>query len=174
MISIVCRSVKRDCFPLSSYRWRVKRLLKLLGIEQCELSILLVDDTEIHALNLTYREKDSSTDVLSFPQLSSVCMTSLRERPAVLGDIVLSLPTLERQAQKGCLPRLQDRLGDRSHCWSNLDEATFLTIHGLLHLLGYDHMDEFDADEMEDVEARILSAVLRRNVNRDNLQSLFD
>ena len=173
MISIVCRSVTRGCFSLSSYRWRVKRLLKVLGIDQCELSILLVDDDEIRALNSTYRQKDASTDVLSFPQLSSVCMASLRDSPAVLGDIVLSLPTVARQAQNGCLPRLRAALGDRGDRWSNLDEATFLTVHGLLHLLGYDHMDESEADEMENVEAYIVSAMLCRNVTLGSLQSLF-
>ena len=173
MISIVCRSVNRASFPLSSYRSRITRLLNLLEMQNCELSILLVDDDDIQALNLSYRQKDSATDVLSFPQLQSVCMESLWQSPALLGDIVLSVPTVERQAQKGCLPRLTLSLGSRDRSWSTLDEATFLTIHGLLPLLGYDHTTEEDAEDMERVEGQILRSLLCRGASLGSLKSLF-
>ena len=174
MISVVCRSVNRTCLPLSSYRSRVKRLMDVLGLQECELSIMLVDDEEIQRLNREFRQKDAPTDVLSFPQLSSVCIQSLKEDPALLGDIVLSLPTVARQAQDGCLPRLEASLAGRVKTWSVLDEATFLTIHGLLHLLGYDHEDADEADEMETMEGLILRILLFRGVSRSSLQSFFE
>lgn len=111
---------------------QVKRLaeemLKKLGCEESELSILLCDDSMIHQLNLEHRQKDKPTDVLSFPQAEF----TRPEEPApghhlfMLGDVVISLDTAARQAQ-----------GRRREL---LEEVRFLLAHGVLHLLGYDHM----------------------------------
>jgi rRNA maturation RNase YbeY len=86
-----------------------------------EISILLTGDAEIHELNKNYRGKDRSTDVLSFP----ADLEPQRSVSPSLGDIVISLETAQRQAQK-----LKHSLED---------EAVRLLIHGILHLLGYDH-----------------------------------
>ena len=75
-------------------------------------------DPEIHTLNLQYRKKDKPTDVLSFPLADEL-------QPQLLGDVVISVETAARQAQR------------RSH--SLREELQTLLIHGILHLLGYDH-----------------------------------
>jgi len=77
-----------------------------------------VPDREIHALNRQYRHKDKPTDVLSFPLADEV-------QPSLLGDVVISLETAARQARR------------RRH--SLREEIQILLIHGILHLLGYDH-----------------------------------
>lgn len=134
-----------------------------LGLQFSELSILLTDDEEIRVLNREFRQKDKPTDVLSFGQ------EPISGRPTVdgdcsvriLGDIVLSMETVDRQARLGCLERLKGVLGDRSDRWTCLDEATFLSLHGILHLIGYDHETPAEADEMEALEAEAIAAVLR-------------
>ena len=96
-------------------------------IVQAEASVVLSDDFFIQTLNSDYRKKDSPTNVLSFPQ----------ELP-LLGDIVLAHETIAREA---------DEQGK-----SFEEHLTHLSIHGTLHLLGYDHIDDDDAQEMEDLE----------------------
>ncbi|MDX2166655.1 MAG: rRNA maturation RNase YbeY [Deltaproteobacteria bacterium] len=96
-------------------------LLALLKVD-AELSVALIGDAEMHALNRDYRGKDRPTDVLAF---------ALREgedahlHADMLGDVVISLDTAARQAR------------ERGH--STADEVRFLLAHGILHLLGYDH-----------------------------------
>lgn len=98
------------------------KMLTTLQIKEAELSILLTDDDQIHILNRDYRQKDRPTDVLAF---------AMREGERgelagdVLGDVVISLETAERQAHA------------QGH--SLREEAVFLLGHGLLHLLGWDH-----------------------------------
>ncbi|GIW44993.1 MAG: endoribonuclease YbeY [Candidatus Binatia bacterium] len=100
----------------------VERALALLGEAQAEVSIRFVTDAEIHELNRRYRGKDRPTDVLAF---------AAREGERVpgderwLGDIVISIATAHRQA------------AERGH--SLFEEVKGLIVHGLLHLLGYDH-----------------------------------
>jgi probable rRNA maturation factor len=98
-----------------------RRALRLLGEAPCELSIALVGDGEIHALNRTYRGKDRPTDVLAFAQREggSVLASEL------LGDVVISFDSAARQARR------------RGVCIA--DELRHLLVHGILHLLGYDH-----------------------------------
>ena len=90
----------------------------------CELSILFVSDHEIQKLNRLYRGKNKPTDVLSFP-LQEGQAQHLNRHIAVLGDIVISVDTAKRNAQK------MEK--------SFKEELQFLLIHGFLHLLGYDH-----------------------------------
>ncbi len=102
---------------------RGERLGTMLGIfPQCELVVLLTDDQEMTSLNTTYRGRRRTTDVLAFSQLEGPAGSL---HPQVLGDIVISVTTAKRQAN-------QRRA-------SVLDEVTELLVHGLLHLLGYDH-----------------------------------
>lgn len=106
-------------FPLNlrNLRARSRRLMKLLQKETCEVSITLLDDEGIRALNLRYLKRDRPTNVLSFPM----------DDELLLGDIVISVETAAREAEEGQIP-LED-------------EILFLIIHGLLHLVGYDHED---------------------------------
>ena len=98
-------------------RW-VRTVLQHLDQTQAELSLALVTDPEIHDLNRRYRGKDRPTDVLSFPLADAL-------QPSLLGEVVISVETAVRQAQR------------RGH--SLPEELQTLLIHGVLHLLGYDH-----------------------------------
>ena len=110
-----------------------------------EVSILLLDDPGIAALNGQYRGKLRPTDVLSFPLYTAEELAGLQ--PDVLGDVVISVETAARQAARaGCA------------LW---EEMTRLLIHGILHLLGFDHEnDAAAARAMRTLERRILKAVL--------------
>lgn len=110
-----------------------------------EVSILFVDDRIIKEMNLLYRGIDESTDVLSFSmreESSDEYPSVFLEEDNLLGDVVISLETARRQS---------DEYGH------SLDrEIGFLTVHGILHLLGYDHINEEDAIIMRKKEEDIL------------------
>lgn len=112
--------------------------------EAIEVSILLSDDVFIQKLNHRYRQKDAPTNVLSFPQndLEAGNYSDIDGDSMMLGDVVLSLDTLIREAEEQDKP-LQDH-------------ATHLLVHGLLHLIGHDHIDPTQATEMEALEKEIL------------------
>lgn len=106
-----------------------------------EVSLLLIDDARMREMNREWREKDKPTNVLSF---QSVPPERLASAP-FLGDIVLACETVEREA---------------SDEGKNFDDhAAHLVVHGFLHLLGHDHMDDREADVMEALETRILAAL---------------
>ena len=93
-----------------------------------EVSLLLCDDAAIRALNRDYRDHDQPTDVLSFAQEEGDALPlGLAEDalPHPLGDVIISVETARRQA--------------RSHGWTLQEEVEALLVHGMLHLLGYDH-----------------------------------
>lgn len=113
-----------------------------------EVSLLLANDDLVRTLNRTYRGKDCATNVLSFPLLSPDDPIP-PEGPVPLGDIVLSFETLQRESET-LLSRFQDHM-------------THLVAHGTLHLLGYDHEDESDADVMEELEVAILGRLGLKN-----------
>ena len=108
---------------------------KIYGAENSELSITLTDDKQIHELNKKYRGIDRPTDVLSFAFQESDEPKILNAEIETLGDIIISIERAKLQA------------ADFGH--SFLREIIFLEVHGLLHLLGYDHMEESDRIEME-------------------------
>jgi probable rRNA maturation factor len=95
-------------------------MLAKLDLDEAELSVLLTDDRTIHALNREHRQKDKPTDVLAFPLPNQGF-----GEPRLLGDVVISLDTAQRQAD--------------SRRRKLLEEVRFLLAHGLLHLVGYDH-----------------------------------
>ena len=108
-----------------------------------EVSIRLTDDAEVRNLNRQYRGKDTPTNVLSFPMVQPDLLDALAnvdDGEVLLGDIVLAAETTARQAaEKG---------------WPISEYAQHLIVHGLLHLLGYDHEhDETQADTMEVLES---------------------
>jgi probable rRNA maturation factor len=113
--------------------------MRSLELSGCELSISLVGDAEIQALNKTWRKKDKPTDVLSFPAAPlPKGLPGLRP----LGDIVISLDTAHRQAQEYARPL-------------NEEVARYLA-HGLLHLLGYDHERPAERARMAAAERKLL------------------
>ncbi len=167
MISILQRPSVRGRLPVRTLRRRAQRLLEMLGRVDADLVIVLTDDPEIRALNRDYRGKDEPTDVLSFAQDEGESMPLPPGVAPQLGDVVISLDTAARQVDDGALPRLWRPLGVESPPpWYLMDEVTFLMVHGVLHLLGHDHMDEADAAQMYAEEARLLPRLLRRRAAR--------
>lgn len=116
--------------------------LRLLGEDASELSIALVDDEAIRKLNAAWRDKDTPTDVLAFPQREG----EGPEVPGLLGDVVISIPTAERQA------------AERGHTIEH--EIRELLVHGILHVLGFDHeRSAADAERMFARQREVLAAI---------------
>lgn len=119
---------------------------ELYGVMDAEVSVTLTDDAHIHVLNRDYRGVDRPTDVLSFALTES-------EEPAIidapcsvlLGDLVISLERAAAQAEE--------------YGHSFLRELSFLTVHGMLHLLGYDHIEEKDRLEMEEEQRHVMDVL---------------
>lgn len=106
------------------------------------LTVTLTDDSNIRILNRDYREKDKPTNVLSFPMFEKLSDIPTGAGEIPLGDIFIAFETIRQEAL------------DQG---KNLaDHYTHMLIHGFLHLLGYDHMTESDANTMESLEIRIL------------------
>ncbi|VGM95565.1 Probable rRNA maturation factor [uncultured Avibacterium sp.] len=104
---------------------------------QPEITIRVVDEAESQSLNATYRGKDYPTNVLSFP---FECPEEV-ELP-LLGDLVICRQVVEREAQEQGKPLM-------AH-WAHM------VVHGCLHLLGYDHIEDAEAEEMESLESEIM------------------
>ena len=118
---------------------------KLYGAENAELSVTLTDDEHIHALNKKFRGIDRPTDVLSFAFRESDEPEILDSQVEILGDIIISLERAKMQAV------------EFGH--SYLREVIFLTVHGLLHLFGYDHIEESERLEMECEQDMIMKSL---------------
>ena len=110
-------------------------------------SIIFVDDEEIHKINRDYRNVDRVTDVISFAFEDDG--EKLYNDIRVLGDIYICIPQMQRQAKE--------------YGHSEKRELSFLTVHGLLHLLGYDHMNEEDEKTMFGLQELILN---EQNIKR--------
>ena len=110
-----------------------------LGVENAEVHVVITGDARIHELNRRFRNLDKATDVLSFPDGDELPSGS-----RLLGEVVISLETARRQAQE---------LGH-----SEQRELAELALHGVLHLLGYDH--EQDQGTMDDLELRMREELL--------------
>ncbi|MBQ4256739.1 MAG: rRNA maturation RNase YbeY [Oscillospiraceae bacterium] len=123
--------------------------------DDAQVDVTFVDDEKIREMNRLYRRMDKSTDVLSFPMGENGDYDRNPENGClILGDIVISVDTAYRQAE------------EYGHCLER--EIGFLTVHSMLHLLGYDHMEEDDAKIMREKEERSLIAVgLRRETSND-------
>jgi probable rRNA maturation factor len=105
------------------------------------LTLLLADDATLQQLNRDFRQEDKATDVLSFP--AGDPLPGLMEPDPYLGDIAISVPYAQRQADKQGHPLLA--------------ELQLLAIHGTLHLLGYDHTDEAEKKEMWAAQTAVLT-----------------
>ena len=110
-----------------------------------ELSVRLTGDAEVRALNSEWRGKDKPTNVLSFPMADESDLThaNVAEHELLLGDIVLARGVCEREAAEKQVPFER--------------HATHLLVHGTLHLLGYDHQQDDQAEDMEQREVRALA-----------------
>lgn len=108
--------------------------------DEVEMTVRIVDEAESHALNLNYRGKDRPTNVLSFP---FECPDEV-ELP-LLGDLVICHQVVEREAQE------QEK--------SVMAHWAHMVVHGSLHLLGYDHIEDDEAEEMESLETQIMTGM---------------
>lgn len=112
--------------------------------ERAEISLTLVSLEEIRELNRDYRDVDRETDVLSFPQFE--CVEDMPEFGELcLGDVVICLDKVEEQAK------------EFGHSFER--ELIYLFVHSLLHLLGYDHMEEDEKQEMRQREEQVMTAI---------------
>ncbi|MEI5686278.1 rRNA maturation RNase YbeY [Sphingomonas kyungheensis] len=114
-----------------------------------EISVRLTGDDEVRTLNAQYRQKDKPTNVLSFPMVQPDLIDTVSQNSddgeLLLGDIVL--------AHGVCTAEAQDKqVGVAEH-------ATHLLVHGTLHLLGYDHMEDGEAEAMEEIERQALATL---------------
>ena len=126
----------------------IKRTLKHEEFAQnAEISVTFVNNKSIHKLNLEYRGKDRPTDVLSFPMWDDGFYgeVDIATNAVMLGDIVISTEKAVEQAEE--------------YGHSVRREAAYLCIHGILHLLGYDHMTDEDKCEMRAREEELLSQI---------------
>lgn len=121
-----------------------------------EIAIRLTSDDEVRTLNLHYRQQDKPTNVLSFPMVQPDLIESLGntdDGEILLGDIVLAHGVCAREAaEKGV---------------SLEDHAVHLIVHGVLHLLGHDHMNDVDADAMEAIERAAMASLGLHNPYQD-------
>ena len=136
----------------------------------CCISVRLCDDDAIHEINREYRGVDRATDVLSFPTVSYPAgMTAGQAEHLIrrelddesgacmLGDLILSVPHVLKQAEE--------------YGHSPQREAAYLLVHGICHLMGYDHIEEDDKRKMRSMEEKILSAV---GMSRDEAGQVSD
>jgi probable rRNA maturation factor len=121
-------------------------VLELVGQSQAELSVALVNNREMRKLNAKYRQKDYPTDVLSFPAVNGLPMDV-----RLLGDVVISVEKAEEQAKQ------------RRRTLN--EETVTLLIHGVLHLLGYDHeRSAKDARMMSRLEKKLYRALCEQGI----------
>jgi len=118
----------------------LQQVITDLGKSESELLIRIVDKTEIQNLNKTYRGKDQPTNVLSFPSDLPIEIDE-----AILGDVVICADVVSEEA------KIQNKTFEH--------HLTHMAVHGTLHLLGFDHIEESDASKMESLEIKILEKI---------------
>jgi len=141
---------KRLTVDVGRVRRSLKRLLKELGFKDSEVSLLLVDDDQIREINKSYLQRDRPTNVISFAMTEGAFGDV---HPEILGDIILSVETAARDAMACDI--------------DFMDEVEFLLIHGLLHLVGYNHenVESKEANKMKKLEQELF--FLRRHYHLD-------
>ena len=120
-------------------QWAVQTLLER-GVTPCELAIKVVDENESRVLNEHYRQKDMPTNVLSFPMDSGT-----PDQRLLLGDIAICLEVVRKEAVE------QGKV-----CKAHF---AHMVVHGVMHLLGFDHVEEVQAEEMESIETSIMKTM---------------
>lgn len=137
----IINQTNEEVNELETIKKLVDFTLKHQNIENAIFNIIIVDNKTIHYLNKEYRGIDRSTDVISFALEDESDFVKLEYR--VLGDIYISIEKAREQAQ--------------TYGHSFLRELSFLTVHGILHLLGYDHMNIEDEKVMFELQELILN-----------------
>ena len=120
----------------------------LTAAYNAEISVRLADDDEVQALNRQYRQKDKPTNVLSFPMVQDDLLEALAnsdDGEVLIGDIILARGVCVREAEEKGV--------------TAAEHATHLIVHGTLHLLGFEHMADDEAEAMEDLERAALATL---------------
>ena len=138
----------KDVLELEVLDNYVKYVVKKLELDKCEFNIILVDNKRIHEINKEYRNVDRETDVISFAMEDEMDVNY--ENFRLLGDIYISVDKCYLQAEE--------------YGHSRVREICFLATHGILHLLGYDHMNEEDEKKMFGLQNELLDGY---NIKRD-------
>ncbi len=123
-----------------------RRVLDAEGVAPAELGVLVTDDETVRRLNREYAGEDAPTDVLSFSLREGEEFASPPGEPAPLGEVIISWPTADRQAAERGAP-IQD-------------ELAHVLVHGVLHLLGYDHAQPEEERRMRSREEQLLGGAL--------------
>lgn len=136
----VISEVKNDVLELDVLNEYIKYVVKKLGLEGCEFNIIIIDNEKIREINREYRNIDAETDVISFAleDTDNIKIDDYR----VLGDIYISIDKCYSQAME--------------YGHSRERELCFLATHGILHLLGYDHMNVSDEEKMFTLQEELL------------------
>lgn len=139
-IDIESNSQSQQIPPVAELERWITAALRSQQLEEAEVSLYIADEAESQELNSQYRGKDYPTNVLSFP-------ADIPEEVGIplLGDLIVCAPVVEREAQE------QGKTLD-AH-WAHM------LVHGSLHLLGFDHIDDGEADEMEALETEIITGL---------------
>lgn len=136
------KNVDEEIEELNEVKKFIDFALDYLKLENVVFNIIIIDNDEIHKINKEYRGIDRPTDVISFALEDDDTFIEMNQR--ILGDIYISIDRAREQAKE--------------YGHSLLRELCFLTIHGILHLLGYDHMEPEDEKVMFELQERVLDA----------------
>jgi probable rRNA maturation factor len=134
---VIQNSINVNSINEAEFSNTLQGVLDELNVSDSELLVRFVDKPEIQHLNKTYRHQDKTTNVLSFP---SDLPIEIEE--AILGDVVICVEVVTKEAQA------------QGKTFEN--HLLHMAIHGTLHLLGFDHIEESDAEKMEALEVKIL------------------
>lgn len=136
----VINDTHNEVLELDKLREYITYVVRELKLEKCEFNIIIVDNKRIHEINKEYRGIDRETDVISFALEDNMDVQYTDFR--LLGDIYISIDKCYMQANE--------------YGHSREREICFLATHGILHLLGYDHMEPDDEKEMFDLQNKLL------------------
>lgn len=148
MVEISYNAIEKESNEEEIINKVTQTVLELEGIKHdLNIYITLTNNEEIHKINKEYRQVDRPTDVLSFPMYEREEIQFLREEKLddveeILGDIIISIPKVKEQSE------------EYGHSYER--ELAYLTTHGMLHLLGYDHMIEEEKIVMREHEEKVL------------------
>ena len=139
MECLIYNNVKKNIFGPKKIEKLALLILKELKTDG-QLSVHLIADKKMKKLNLLYRDKDKTTDILSFAS------ENFFKKEKVLGDIFISVPQIKKQAKK--------------YLVSEKEEFARILVHGILHLIGFDHLEKKEADKMFKTQEKILTKIL--------------
>lgn len=147
-LRILIDNRQKERLPTAPLYKKTEQILNALGCDNHELSIVITDDAQVRDLNRTYRDKDAPTNVLSFPMQEGEFSDIT---PGLLGDVVISLDTARAEALEAGI--------------STDERMSQLLIHGILHLMGFDH--ELGEDQARKMEEKSLELLRRIEGNAD-------